>query len=161
MTPDTTPVGFRVKGWHVAAGVTAFFAVVITVDASFAVLAYRTHPGQVSATPYEDGLHYNRHIDRLRIQDRLGWRATAAAAPGMLALEFRDREGAPLKGLKVSATLQRPATETGQVLATFRETRAGRYEAPVGVRAGAWDMTAEARSRSGAVFVAERRLTWP
>lgn len=163
MTPEPTPTsdGFRIKGWHVGAGVTAFFAVVIAVDASFAVLAYRTHPGQVSVTPYEDGLHYNRRIARREAQDRLGWRARAMAGPGILTLEFLDRDGRPLEGLRVGATLQRPATEAGRVAARFREIRAGRYEAPVGALSGAWDITAEARSPTGAVFVAERRLTWP
>ena len=163
MTPDPTrsPDGFRIKGWHVAAGFTAFFAIVVAVDASFAVLAYRTHPGQVSVTPYEDGLRYNRHIARLQAQDRLGWRAVAVSGPGIVALDLLDRNGRPLKGLKVAATLERPATDAGRISTTLRETRAGRYEAPVGVLTGAWDMTVEARAPSGVVFVAERRLTWP
>lgn len=163
MTPHLTPVpdGYRVKGWHVAAGVTAFFSVVIAVDASFAVLAYRTHPGQVSVTPYEDGIDYNRQIARLQAQDRLGWRAVAGAGPGVVTLEFLDRTGRPLEGLKVGATLQRPATDVGRVTVEFHEIAAGRYEAPVGALSGAWDILAEARSRSGAVFAAERRLTWP
>ena len=163
MTPESTsnPTGFRVKGWHVAVGVTAFFTIVVAVDASFAVLAYRTHPGQVSVTPYEDGLYYNRHIAQLKAQDRLGWRATAVAEPGVVTLVVLDRDGRPLEGLKVDAMLQRPATEAGRVAARFHEVQAGRYEATVGALFGAWDMTAEARSPTGVVFVAERRLTWP
>lgn len=45
MTAPSAPprAPFTVKGWHVAAGVVAFFAVVIGVDAAFLTLAYRTH----------------------------------------------------------------------------------------------------------------------
>ena len=34
--------GFTIKGWHVGVGVTAFFGLIIAVDAAFLTLAYRT-----------------------------------------------------------------------------------------------------------------------
>ena len=162
MTPadDPDPPGFRIKGWHVAAGVTAFFAVVIGVDASFAVLAYRSHPGQVSVTPYEDGLLYNQRISQLKTQEQLGWRASAEARRGALVLSYVDRAGLPLQGLKVSVRMERPATEVGRLTPLLRETGPGAYEANLGTLTGAWDVTAEARSPGGDRFVAERRLTW-
>ena len=153
--------GFRIKGWHVLAGVTAFFAVVIGVDASFAVIAVRTFPGQVSVTPYEDGLIYNRHIAQMAAQDRLGWRAGARAEPGQVALTFVDRAGRPLTGLVIAGRLERPATETGRIQLRFEEAGPGRYLASAGHVRGAWDLTAEARGPTGGAFVAERRLTWP
>ena len=152
---------FRLNGWHVLAGVTAFFAVIIAVDVSFMVMAIRTFPGQVSVTPYEDGLLYNRHIAQLDAQARLGWRAAAGAEPGQVTLELRDRQDRPLTGLTITGRLERPATETGRVPLRFVEVSPGRYLAPAGHIAGAWDLTAEARDPKGAVFVAERRLTWP
>ncbi|HEY0647901.1 FixH family protein [Phenylobacterium sp.] len=153
--------GFRIKGWHVLAGVSAFFAVVIAVDATFTVLALRTFPGQVSVTPYEDGLLYNRRIARLQAQERLGWRASAGAEPGQVVLVFRDREGRPLPRLTMTGRLQRPATEAGRIDLHFTETAPGRYVATTGRIAGAWDLTAEAQGASGGGFLAERRLTWP
>lgn len=153
--------GFAIRGWHVLAGVTTFFAIVIGVDATFTVLALRTFPGQVSVTPYEDGLLYNRRIAQLEAQARLGWRAAAVAEPGQVRLEFRDSRGRPLSGLAIAGRLERPATEAGRIDLTFVETGPGRYVAPSGRIAGAWDLTAEAKGASGGVFVAERRLTWP
>jgi nitrogen fixation protein FixH len=152
--------GFRVTGWHVLAGVVAFFAVVIAVDVSFAVVAYRTHPGQVSVTPYEDGLVYNRHLAQMQAQEDLGWQAAAKAAPGVLVLEFVDRAGRPVVGLSVTAKLERPATEAGRITPRFQDVGLGRYEADLGTIEGAWDVTAEARDAAGHLFVAERRLTW-
>jgi nitrogen fixation protein FixH len=162
MSPIDTPArpGFAIRGWHVLVGVTAFFAVVIGVDATFTVLAVRTFPGQVSVTPYEDGLLYNRRIAQLEAQERLGWRAAAAAEPGQVRLEFRDRAGRPLSGLAIKARLERPATEAGRITLLFTETAPGRYVAPAGRIAGAWDLTADAKGASGGVFLAERRLTW-
>jgi nitrogen fixation protein FixH len=150
---------FEVRGWHVAAGVSAFFAVVIGVDATFMVLALRTHPGQVSVTPYEDGLLYNRKLMQLEAQAKLGWSAAAEAQPGVVRLEVRDRDGAPLSALSVRGELQRPATEAGRTTLRFTERAAGVYEAPAQVT-GAWDMTAKLRDAEGNAFTAERRLSW-
>jgi nitrogen fixation protein FixH len=160
-TDTSTRPGFTIRGWHVLAGITAFFAVVVGVDATFTVLALRTFPGQVSVTPYEDGLLYNRRIAQLEAQERLGWRAAAAAEPGQVRLEFRDRDGGPLSGLAIVGRLERPATEAGRISLKFVEASPGRYIAPAGRIAGAWDLTADAKGASGGAFLAERRLTWP
>lgn len=152
---------FRVKGWHVAVWVVAFFTVVIGVDTTFTVLALRSHPGEVSVTPYEDGLMYNRRLDQLAAQARLGWRASAVAGPQVVTFEVRDREGRAVRELAMNGKLERPATEAGRLTARFQEVAPGRYVAPTGPISGTWDLTVEARSPEGAVFTAERRLTWP
>jgi nitrogen fixation protein FixH len=157
-TPAKPP--FVVRGWHVAAGVTAFFAVVVGVDSGFLVMAYRTHPGQVAPRPYEAGLVYNAELERLRVQDALGWRVGAEARPGGLDVLMQDRDGRPLTGLKVSATLQRPATEQGRAEVVLTEEGPGQYGA-VHALSGAWDARIEAVDGAGRSFIAERRLTWP
>jgi len=154
------PAGFRLNGWHVLAIITAFFAIVIAVDVVFVVMAVKTFPGQVSSTPYEDGLAYNRSLAQLQAQERLGWQATAAAEPGTVAIEMRDRSGTPLGGLALTGRLERPATEAGRVPLAFHETRPGRYVAHVEDLAGAWDLTAHAGDAAGHRFEASRRLTW-
>ena len=153
--------GFRITGWHVLAAIVGFFAVVIAVDVTFTVLAVRTFPGEVSVTPYEDGLLYNRKLAQIAAQEALGWRAAAAAEPGRVVLEMRDAQGRALSGLTVTGKLERPATEAGRKLLVFREVGPGLYAASPGALAGAWDLTAVATGRGGRRFEAERRLTWP
>ncbi|WP_309627427.1 FixH family protein [Brevundimonas sp.] len=162
MTASARPARppFTVKGWHVGAAVTAFFALVIGVDAGFLVLAYRSHPGQVAARPYETGLIYNAELERLRAQDALGWRAGAAARAGGLDVLLQDRSGRPLTGLRVSATLQRPATEQGRTELSLNEGEAGQY-AVDRTLSGTWDARIVAVDGAGQRFIAERRLTWP
>lgn len=152
--------GFTVKGWHVAAGVIAFFTVVVGVDMAFLVTAYRTHPGQVEAKPYETGLIYNAELERQRAQAALGWRAGAEAQGRNIQVVLEDREGVPLEGLTVSALLQRPATEQGRTELTLNQTGPGRYAAAVNL-SGTWDARIEAADDQGRRLVAERRLTWP
>tara|TARA_R110002051_G_scaffold100274_3_gene170582 strand:+ start:5189 stop:5680 length:492 start_codon:yes stop_codon:yes gene_type:complete len=163
MSPLAEPPepGFTIKGWHVAAGVTAFFALVIAADISFTVLAYRTFPGQVAVRPYEDGLVYNARLERLRVQQQLGWRASAEATPRGVEVRMLDREGNPLTGLVLTGLLQRPATERDRKSVTFTETAPGHYFTETGSISGAWDAQFEARDAAGNRFDAERRLYWP
>lgn len=160
MTVAAKP-SFIVRGWHVAAGVIGFFALVIAVDAAFLVLAYRSHPGQVAARPYETGLLYNAELERQRAQAALGWRASAEAAPQGVVVQLRDRDGAPLSGLEVTATLQRPATERGRQDLALSEVAPGRYESARTTLDGVWDVEVTAVDAAGRRFAAERRLRWP
>lgn len=157
---QTPPSAFRLTGWHFLAIIVGFFLVVIAVDVSFAVVAYRTHPGEVSVTPYEDGLVYDREIRQMHVQQALGWQAGAAALPGQVVVEMRDRAGTPIRGLAMDGKLERPATETGRLTPRFVETAPGVYAGRVAAAPGAWDLSAEARDDKGHVFKLERRLTW-
>lgn len=163
MTQVSEPAagGYRVKGWHVGAGISAFFALVFVFDGYFTWLAFKTFPGEVSTTPYEDGLAYNRTLAQGEAQARLGWRAMASAEQGLAVLEFEGPNGRPVEGLTISATLIRPATDSGRLTPAFKEAAPGRYEAPTGRIAGAWDLTAVATDAQGRTFRAQRRLTWP
>lgn len=152
--------GFRLTGWHFLAIIVGFFLVIIAIDTSFAVIAYRTHPGEVSVTPYEDGLVYDREIKQHAAQTALGWRAAAAARPGRVEVEIVDRAGAPIRGLKVTGKMERPATETGRLTPRFVEVAPGLYAGVVSPTPGAWDLTADAVDAQGRVFKLERRLTW-
>ena len=156
----TKATAYRMKGWHVAAGVVAFFAVVIGVDAAFMTLAYRTHPGQVAGKPYEAGLVYNKHLAQERAQARLGWRASAEARPEGVVVRLRDRDGLALAGLDVTATLERPATERGKTTLKLTETEPGRYAGQAPGLSGAWDTRIVARADGGQIFEANRRLAW-
>lgn len=159
--PAKSAGGWTLTGWHVLGVVVGFFALVIALDVWFATLAYKTFPGQVSDTPYEDGVVFNKRIARLESQARLGWTAAAAADSAGARVEMRDASGAPLRGLSLTGRLERPATEAGRIALRFTETAPGRYEAPVRSPAGAWDLTFSARDASGQAFEGARRLAWP
>lgn len=152
---------FRITGRHVLAAVVLFFGTVIGVDTVFTVLALRTHPGETSATPYEDGLAYNRVLSARAAQAALGWTATVeTGAPGEVTVRVLDASGKPLDGLAVSGTLRHPATDAGVQTVTFQADGTGGYRAQAKVAAGGWDLSLAARDARGRVFQAERRLLW-
>lgn len=159
MNPAPPAAGFRVTGWHVLIAVVGFFGIVIAVDTVFVVSAYRTFPGQVSATPYEDGLRHNRSVARLKAQSALGWRAVAAPAQGRVEVEIVDQTGRPIRDLALLGDLQRPATAAGRIDLTFTEVSPGRYAAAATPAPGVWDLRFE--TKGAQPFEAERRLTWP
>lgn len=149
-------------GWHVLATVVGFFAIVVAVDVTFAVSAYRTFPGEVSRTPYEDGVAYNKKLAQLAAQSKLGWTPVATvASDGAVAIEVRDKAGLPVTGLSVAGRLERPATETGRIVLNFKEAEPGVYRARPGRLAGVWDLTVDLTDAQRRLFEAERRLTWP
>jgi nitrogen fixation protein FixH len=153
---------FQLTGWHVLAIIVGFFAIVIAVDVTFAISAYHTFPGEVSATPYEDGVAYNRKLAQLKAQSRLGWAPVATvSADGAIRVEVRDGAGRPVRGLRLTGRLERPATEAGRIVPTFREAEPGVYLARPGRLMGAWDATLILVDPAGSRFEAERRLTWP
>ncbi len=160
MTPPTEP-RFRISGRHVLLAIIAFFGVIIAVNAYFLVAAYRTFPGQVSETPYEDGVGFNRTVAQRRAQAELGWSATATTTAQGVEVDLRDRAGQPLQGLKVEGVLRRPATQAGQISLKFTEASAGRYVAKAGPGSGAWDLHFVAKGSRAELFEGERRLTWP
>lgn len=161
MSAQQASAGFRLNGWHVLAGFVGFFALVIGVDVGFATMAYRTYPGQVSVSPYEDGVKYNRQLAQLAAQDRLGWSVAAGVQPdGAILVQVRDRAGAPVRGLASTAKLERPATEAGRVTPRFSEVAPGDYLARPSRMSGTWDLSITLKDAAGHSFEAERRLSW-
>lgn len=159
---DTAPAkGFRITGWHVLAGVTLFFAIIIAVDVLFIVKAYESFSGQIVKNPYEAGLAFNQRLRDQQHQVELGWQVDAGLdAAGELVVEVRDRAGAPVTGLAARAILERPATERGRLDLPFNEASPGVYRARPSLGPGAWDLTAVLDGPRGP-FRAERRIVAP
>jgi nitrogen fixation protein FixH len=163
--------GFELKGWHVLLVVVGFFGAVIAIDVGMAVQAYRTFPGEVSATPYEDGLKFNATLAERATERSLGWkasiRATVVGAGGnvnsgrtQLLVTIADRAGQSVRGLDLSGRLERPATESGRRQLKFVEIKPGIYQAFAPDSPGGWDLTLSGADRAGRPFEAQSRMTW-
>jgi len=158
----SAPKGFRLTGWHVLAAVCTFFALVLAVDIGMATMAYRTFSGEVAADPYEAGLLYNRTLAERRAQVALGWSADIVMLKGGdLRVIVKDKAQAPVDGLKVSALLERPATESGRETLAFAPSGPGAYDARAGRLSGAWDVRVRAVDARGRPFEVEERFVWP
>lgn len=156
----TVPVKGQITGWHVLIGMVAFFAFIIAVDTLFIVKAYRSFSGQVASNPYEAGLAFNRTLAQRQREAELGWNAVIERPqPGIVALRMTDKTGQPLSTLSLTGTLDRPATEVGRQVLSFRPTGDGWYQATARLD-GAWDLRATARNARDK-FEIESRLVAP
>lgn len=153
---------FRLTGWHVLAITVGFFGIVIGVNSAFAFYALKTFPGEVSKTPYEDGLAYDKAIDARAKQAALGWTAEVEAdkGPGHLTARFLDAKGQPIDGLTVTGEMQRPATTSGTRAIAFKALGHGLYGVDAKAPQGAWDLTVTAKNAKGDAFEAQDRIVW-
>lgn len=157
---------FVLRGWHVLAGLLTFFGAVIAVNIYFAVAAVATFPGEDVTHPYIQGLDYNRTLSEHRAQQAQGWHVTAglerATSGPVLAIELRQRNGAPLTGARLDGALRWPADSHRDRALDFHEPSPGRYVANLaGLAEGDWDLRAAATAPDGQDLDFEADLRWP
>jgi nitrogen fixation protein FixH len=153
------------SGWHVLGAMLSFFAVIIVADATMIYKAVSTFGGVDNANAYRDGLAYNARIARDARQAALGWTDTVALAadPARLRVSLKDAGGGAPPGLRIEATLGRPATNTADKVLRLAEVTPGLFEVPLESEPepGAWIATVRAFTAEGAaepVFEVRRRL---
>ncbi len=136
------------KGKHVLFVLLGFFGIVFAVNGVFVYDALSTLPGEEHGATYEAGLRYNATLAAERAQDALHWshKSEVRADSAKLAVKVSDSGGAPVAGLAISGSLERPATNTGEQVLAFKEGDTGQYEAAVaGVQPGSWVLSFTAR----------------
>ncbi len=78
----------KFTGWHMAAILVAFFAVVIVVNFTMAFHAVRGFGGVVVENSYVASQHFNSWLEEQRREDAFGWRAQVTRAPdGRIVVE--------------------------------------------------------------------------
>jgi nitrogen fixation protein FixH len=155
----------ELKGWHVGAMMVSFFAVVISVNATFITLAAQTFPGEIVKKSYVQGLNYNQTIAARQAQAAMGWRAEAelsqSAAGPIVRVRMIGPSGAGLSGLTLRGALKRGVTAAQDHDLAFTARGGGIYEAalPADLGRGLWRLSA--RAEGGDVpFDLTANLTW-
>lgn len=128
--------------------------VVVIVNGAMVAIGLSTWPGVTAQDHYRKGLDYNRHLDVLEEERRLGWKATArlerVGNNAEISVDVVDAQGAPLKTGTVTALLQRPTHEGMDRTMPLKVTGAGRWSALVeDLAAGQWDLDLDIRSGDG------------
>jgi nitrogen fixation protein FixH len=150
------------KGRHVLLGLVAFFGLMLVANTFLVYFALATFSGGERPDPYRSGLHYNETVEAAERQAELGWQTevTYDAKSGRLLLNFLDKMKAPVTGLRMGATLSRPATDKEDRSADFKEVSPGIYATDVELAPGLWviSVASNQAGESDPVYRLKRRL---
>lgn len=156
----------KLTGWHVLIILCVFFGVMIAVNIAFTVFAVKSFPGEQVEQSYEAGLRYNETLAQNEKQAALGWQVEIgfeknARNEARLVGNWRDKDGAPLTGLNVSALIARPASDVGMRHEDLKGNGPGRYEADLnGLGPGQWKVIMLAVDGNENEFRAEKQISW-
>lgn len=142
-----------IQGRHVLLALFGFFGGIFIVNGIFLYYALATFGGGDGSSPYQRGLRYNETIaEASRLTER-GWTAKLAyeGNAGRIALELRDRQSQPVRGLSIVGSAGRPATDRHDVRLEFGEAEPGNYVARLDLPPGQWvvQLRSEELSRAG------------
>ncbi len=155
--------GERKPGWWIPWTFVAFFLVVVAANATMIWVGYRSWTGLVTENYYEEGIHYNRTLEAVAAQKKLGWQADLAAAldggfRGHVELRVVDRAGAPVEGGEASVRFARPTHEGSDFVVRLRDRGDGVYTASFQLpEVGQWDLYGRIR-RGEDHFAVHRRV---
>jgi nitrogen fixation protein FixH len=147
MRSATAPREFT--GKHMLASIIAFFGVIIAVNLTMAYFANSTWSGLVVANGYVASQHFDEDLARARAQEAMGWSVSVGHDGSAVNVTFADRTGEPLSGMTVNGMLRRPTTDRQDQPLAFASVGNGRYEAPIKLHKGVWDVEVTATGRSG------------
>jgi len=154
---DQAASGKPITGRKVLVMMVVGFGIVIAVNMAMMFAATGTFPGLVVENSYLASQEWNRKTEAQRA---LGWSAAVDYADGTLTVQMTGRDGAPVAGLRVTATVGRPASTRDDVTIELAEGR-GAYAAPAALGPGRWRIALQAAGESGAPFEAEAEFTVP
>jgi len=135
---DYRPGGRPFTGRRFLMTIVAFFAVIFTANGLMAWFALTNYRGVVVESGFVASQDFNAEKARTDAQAARGWRTTVAAPGAMPVLSLRDRDGAPLAGLRVTARALRPLDIHLDRDLTLREVRSGDYAGAEPLPPGQW-----------------------
>ena len=164
MSPDATRIARRSR-WIPWAFI-GFFAGVAAVQAVMIYFALESFSGLATDSPYERGLEYNKTLAAKAAETALGWQVETrfveganppAGRAGKLELELRDRDGRPITGASIAATLRRPLGAAVTLELALQSAAPGLYRAPAELPlAGQWDVDLDIDAPAGEAHFTHR-----
>jgi nitrogen fixation protein FixH len=127
-------------GRHAAMILVAFFGVVISVNIVMASFALSTFGGTVVDNSYVASQHYNEWLARADAQDRLGWDKSVTVDESRHVRLIVRKDGAPLQGLRIVATLRHPLGQAPARAMRFVSAADGALRSQDALPAGRWQL---------------------
>jgi nitrogen fixation protein FixH len=156
---------FQVTGRMVFAGLVAFFAVVVGVNAVMTYAAVSTFGGVETESSYRAGLAFAREAATVEAQDARQWTVTAKAAiegsATVVEVAARDASGQPIANLAATASLVHPTDRRADHAVPLVSDGAGRFRGTSTASAGQWDLVIELSRADERLFRSKNRVWLP
>jgi nitrogen fixation protein FixH len=158
---DRRPVSGELTGRHVVAILGLFFAVMFAANITLIYFALHTLHGSELENPYDASQAFNARIAEARAQAERGWTVnvmTRAEGEGeRIMAEFRNRDGAPIPDLEVTARFEHPFDAALDRAATLASDGLDYEGVATPIRRGRWTLVIEARRGLERVFRSENK----
>ena len=152
----------ELTGRHVLAILGAFFFVMFAANVALIYFALHTLHGSELENPYDASQAFNGRIAEARAQDQRGWTAnvmTRAEGSGeRVMVEFRDRGGAPIPDLQVTARFEHPFDAALDRVTTLASDGLDYEGVATPVRQGRWTLVIEARRGAERLYRSENKI---
>tara|TARA_R110000787_G_C13254886_1_gene429815 strand:- start:38 stop:517 length:480 start_codon:yes stop_codon:yes gene_type:complete len=143
MKPDTSKPPRPFTGYHAAAIIISFFAVVIAVNFTMAHYAISTFGGTVVDNSYVASQKFNGWLEEARREKEMGWKVAQPEREGdRLRVTIADALGQPLTGARVAMRAEHPLGRAPERDLAFAELSPGSYRSEQPLPAGRWKMRA-------------------
>jgi nitrogen fixation protein FixH len=141
----------------------AFFGIVIGVNMIMMRLAIQTLPGTEVDSAYSASLAYASEIAAAHDQNTRNWNVDAHIGrnPGggaTVQVEARDKQGAPISGLKFRGRFERPTDRRADQPVALAEIGIGIYRGNAVVAPGQWDLVLEGEAAGRRMFLSRNRV---
>ena len=154
----------QLNGRHVLAILALFFITIFIANGALTYFALSTLRGSELENPYDASQSYNAAISEARAQDERGWTASIEArAEGQgerLIVEFRDREGARVPGLLVTARLRHPFDAALDRLVKLASDGPGYEGVAAPIAPGRWNLVIEASRGAERLYRSDNRIVF-
>ncbi len=159
---ESALVSEQLTGRHVLAMLGAFFFVMFAANVALIYFALHTLHGSELENPYDASQAFNKRIAEARAQDERGWTAnvmTRAEGEGeRIMVEFRDRTGAPISDLRVTARFEHPFDAAKDRQASLASDGLNYEGVATPVAPGRWTLVIEANRGTERLYRSENKL---
>ncbi|ATW04323.1 FixH family protein [Sphingorhabdus sp. YGSMI21] len=131
----------KFTGYHAAAIIIAFFAVVVGVNLFMARFALSTFSGTVVDNSYVASQKYNDWLEQARNQKEHGWTVSPALREADKAsITITTADGMPLLGAAMEAIAEHPVGRADPFEISFTQTATGEYRSVQPLPEGRWKL---------------------
>ena len=145
-------------GWHMLAIMIGWFGIVIAVNLFMAWNATSSWTGLVVKNSYVASQHFNEVTAEKRAQMAMGWKAIPVYEGGVLTLDLRDAQRAPIEDAIITAKLGRPSYDAQDHMVQFAETTPGTYTGTTELANGVWDAEVTVTGAGGDIWTRTLRF---